>query len=41
MGCSPVGPERWVIKRLVIAFAAKAVRVWERQSQPHLSLRWT
>lgn len=32
VGHNPAGPERWVTKRLVIAFAAKAARVWENST---------
>lgn len=37
VGRSPAGPERWVTKRLVISFSAKAMRVWERAPAPPLT----
>lgn len=39
VGRSPAGPERWVTKRLVMECSAKAVRVWERQHRPRLSIQ--
>lgn len=34
VGRNPAGPARWVTKRLLIAFAAKAARVWENSTSP-------